>query len=411
MPLFRKKKQAAKGGLVLTELDEILAYLDELVRRRVPLTYVINKKSYQTDILFLESKNKAIRIQSGGTSRLPHGADATVGFALDKTWWSFKSKFVIIDDKPYLLIPKVIEHNERRKSPRCGFSPREQVKITILEGLGSGSGVFGLAKDISTDGMSMVIEKAMHLATEKEVVPSPTLFQPGTKLAMVKINRIPTAPLLEISGVAKRVYRDGKWMFAFQFAGLSKSQEQMITRFIVPRVLEFKATRRSFKKRQEMEAEKSTGGGGASSAGSSGARRPPGATQESAAAKPEPAVEKAKVLVVGDLVTELAFLAKPDSPFEVLPGTSPVGIIKVLTESQPKLMLCGVEFKGRSMVEVLEKISNMGVSKGTRIVICATELPSKDRIKFKMLKIENLIEPPAAGDEASFVDKLKTYIG
>lgn len=330
MPLFsRKKKKNDSGALVLTELDEILGYLEEVYRRRVPITYVINRKTYQTDILFLEAKTKSMRIQSGGTTRIPNGAEATAGFCLDKTWWSFKTKFGLINDKPHLMIPKQINHNERRIAPRTVFSPREQVKITILEGLGSGNGVFGLGKDISTDGMCMFIEKAMHLGTEKEITPSPTLFKPGTNLAMVKINRIPGCPMLEVSGVAKRVYRDGKWCFAFQFSKLNKAQEQMIARFIEPRVLEFKPVRRSLKKRQEMEADMGGGPSGSSARGpsggapsppgggggapspqaaapspSSGAPRPPGT--EAAAAPP--VEEKIKVLVVGDLVAELAFL-------------------------------------------------------------------------------------------------------
>lgn len=427
MPWFGKKQKASSGeGFAINDLDEILAYLDELVRRRISVSFEIKGRNYESDILFLESKTKAMRIQSGDTARIPNGTPLTVGFTLDKTWWTFQTKLAVIEDKPYLLIPRTINHSERRLSPRCGFSPREQVKVTILEGLGSGNGVFGLAKDISTDGMCITIDKAMHLASEKEVSPGPSLFEPGTPLAMIKINRIPGLPLLEISGTAKRVFRDGKWCFAFQFAKLSKTNEQMILRFIEPRMLEFKPTRRSYKKRLEYEGE---GGGVGSSlpsgeAGAARAPRPPsgspsapgGAEElpESAAAIVEEGAvryeDKIKALVIGDLIEELAFLDAPSSPFVVIQGTTPVGIIKALTESSPALLICGVDFKGRSMVEVLEKIANMGLGKSTTIVICANELPSKERIKFKMLQIENLIEPPQDGDIQSFMDKLQAFL-
>ncbi len=424
MPWFGKKQKTSSGeGFSINELDEILAYLDELVKRRISVSFEIKGRTYETDILFLESKTKAMRIQSGDTARIPNGTPLTVGFTLDKTWWTFQTKFAVIEDKPYLLIPRTINHCERRISPRCGFSPREQVKVTILEGLGSGNGVFGLAKDISTDGMSLTIDKAMHLASEKEISPTPSLFEPGAPLAMIKINRIPGLPLLEISGTAKRVFRDGKWCFAFQFAKLSKANEQMILRFIEPRMLEFKPTRRSYKKRLEQEGE--VGGLGSAMAPGDVSPRPPrtnggnpaapGAAEEIEEAtlveeESIPYEDKVKALVIGDLIDELAFLDAPSSPFAVVQGTTPVGIIKALTESAPALLICGVEFKGRSMVEVLEKISNMGLGKNTTIVVCAQELPSKERIKFKMLQIENLIEPPLDGDVQAFMDKLQAFL-
>jgi hypothetical protein len=189
-------------------------------------------------------------------------------------------------------------------------------------------------------------------------------------------------------------------------------------------MLEFKPTRRSFKKR---ESEEGGGVGSALPSGEAGAARmprpqgsnpsAPGSVEEqpenAASVVEEGAVrneDKIKVLVIGDLIDELAFLDTPASPFTVIQGSSPVGIVKALTESSPALLICGVEFKGRSMVEVLEKIANMGLSKSTTIVVCASELPSKERIKFKMLQIENLIEPPQGSDTQGFMEKLKAFL-
>lgn len=404
MPLFSRKKAKPKDTAgVITELDEILGYLDEVYRKRIPLVYTHNKKTYETDILMMEPKHKALRIQqSSAASRIPNNADLLVGFALDKTWWAFKAKFLMIENKPYIGLPQLIKHNERRQASRTSFSPREQVKVTVLS-LSGGHGVFGMAKDISTDGMCMYIDKAMKVAGEKEIPPSPDIFKPGSKLEMVKLNRVPGCPLLEIQGVAKRVFQDGrKWCFSFQFAKLSKAQETMIQRFIEPRVLEFRYTKRSLKKRQEMDAERASvpsGGGGGAARG--GAASGGGAAAPAAAKEAPKAADKTKLLVVGEsLIEQMSFLGEDGSGFEVIPGISPVSIIKVLTEDKPKAMICPVEFKGRSMLEVLEKVAAMGVGKDVRTVICGDDIQTSDRIKFKMNKIENVFDLPIADKDA-----------
>lgn len=407
MPLFSRKKAKPKDVAgVITELDEILGYLDEVYRKRLPLVYTHNRKTYETDILMMESKHKALRIQQGSSSRIPHDANVTVGFALDKTWWTFKSKFQLIDNKPYIAIPQVIKHNERRQAPRTAFSPREQVKVTVLS-LSGGHGVFGMAKDISSDGMCMYIDKAMKVSGEKEIPPSPDIFKPGSKLEMVKLNRVPGCPLLEIQGVAKRVYQDGrKWCFAFQFAKLSKAHETMIAKFIEPRVLEFRYTKRSLKKRQEMDAERGVTPAGGSNTSIGGPTTSDAPAKKKKKAEPVEA-PKIKLLVVGEeLIEKLAFLGEDKTGLEVIPGLSPVTIIKVLTEDKPKAMICPVEFKGRSMLEVLEKVAAMGVGQDVRTVICSEEIQASDRIKFKMNQIEDVYDLPIEDPDA-FIAGLK----
>jgi len=421
----RKKDSRGEDTYTLTDPDEILGYLDEVFRRRVSLSYYFKSKEYVSDVLLLDAKLGALRIQQS-TMQLPHGSDVTAGFPLDRTWWSFQTKYMLRDGKPYLLYPKVIRHTERRRNQRTNFSPREQVKVTILEGLGSGHGVFGLAQDISVDGLSLTIEKAMNLASEKEVPPSPSLFPKGTKLAVVKINKIPGCPLMEISGVAQRLERDGKWVMSLSFHKLSKQHQGMIAKFVEPRLLDFKPTKRSYKRRQELESE---GGGGVTPAEgarptpsqqtddeqpeATNAEQPLAAEPTSAAPTPEaePAVPvaartgpKIRMLVLGEeLIGQLDFLAGAER-FELLPGNTPVGIIKILSELKPPLMLCGLDFKGRDVTELLTKIDNMGALAATKVVVCAENLMAKDIIKLKMMKIEDTLD--LAGDPNELLEQL-----
>jgi len=410
----RKKGSRDSDSFTINDMDEILGYLDEVFRRRVSVSYIFNKKEYVSDVLLLDTKLGAMRIQQSTVLRIPHGADILAGFSLDRTWWSFQTKLMMKDNKPYLLVPKVIAYAERRRNQRTNFSPREQVKVTILEGLGSGHGVFGLAQDISVDGLSLTVERAMNLTNEKEVPPSPTLFPKGTKLAVVKINKIPGCPQLEVMGEAQRLERDGKWVMAISFHKLSKQHQAMIARFVEPRLLEFKPTRRSLKRRQELESEGPLASPAAGSAMSEEAESTQ-AKQDNEVSEPEatlaetadaasaetptepkaetPAGPKIKALVMGgELMNQLDFLTGIDDRFALLPGNTPVGIIKTLAEQKPDLVLCGTEFKGRSIFEVLEKIDNMGALSQTKVVVCAEKLQPSDKIKFKMMRIEHILD-------------------
>ncbi len=418
MPLFSRKKSKNTEATISTE-DEVMGYIDELYRKRVPISICLKKKWVHSDILFFDEKNKLIRIQQDLLPALANGTDLTVGFALDRTWWTFKTKYANVNDKPHLLVPKGINHTERRRNLRCSFTAREQVKVTVLEGLGSGNGVFGMAVDISTGGISLTIEKAMYLANEREIPPSENLFKPGTKLALVKINRIPGCQLMELSGIAKRVWRDGRWRIAIEFTNLSKKDYAAITRFIEPRTLEFKPVKRSKKRREEMDERRATprpgssgkergdedgGDNETSTASSTATEKAPPATAAKATAtptEPKPAAtpaadsDRPTLLIFGDdILTEVPFLNAGNSPFEVVVCNTPIRAVKVITEDNPALILCGTEFKGRAITEVLEKINNMGVLKDKKVVVCGNDLTSKDLIKLKMMKIETVVPLP-----------------
>lgn len=443
MPLFtrKNKSKSSSDDIVLTQEDEIVAYIDEVFRKRISVQFTIKGKQISANILFMDSKNKAMRIQMDGYSQGMHGMDVMAGFALDRTWWSFKTKLVGIQDKPHLLIPKAIAHNERRKMPRTSFTSREQVKVTVMEGLGSGHGVFGMANDVSTGGICLTIEKAMVLANEKEISPSPTLFKPGARLGYVKINRVPGTQAIETSGIAKRVYRDGKWKCAIELDKLSKPDRTGFARFIEPRVLEFKFVKRSMKKREEIDARRAESPSMSGRPGAGPAAAPPpgnkapappkakkaaapppsgpaAATQAPAppaptgapkpptqAAAPE-AGPKTKVLVIGEsLLNELPFLEDADCPFTPLVGSTPVNVIRLLTEENPPIILCGSQFKGRSSIVVLERITNMGMAENRKIFVCSKDLQSKDRIKFKMMKIGRFVGLPVK-DKQGFFNRL-----
>jgi hypothetical protein len=106
-----------------------------------------------------------------------------------------------------------------------------------------------------------------------------------------------------------------------------------------------------------------------------------------------------------DLDGDLAFLNHPSSPVELLVATTPVSVVKILTEASPPAIICGAEFKGRSIKEVLEKVSNMGVLTNRKIFVLANDLDGKDIIKLKMLKVQEIFGLPLE-NPSEFLQKL-----
>ena len=118
----------------------------------------------------------------------------------------------------------------------------------------------------------------------------------------------------------------------------------------------------------------------------------------------------AKILIIGvELEQTLQFLKNPQSPFEVISGHTPVGIIKSLSEDNPPLIICELDFKGRAITEMLEKIDNMGALTNRQIILCANNVETKDLIKLKMLKVQDVFPNPVP-DPQAFIEKLKSML-
>jgi len=249
---FKNKPKSREEG-VLSDPSEVFAYLDEVVKKKLTVTLTTPTRQLPCQIFFLEEKNGVMRAQGDGLSSFLKGKTVTGGFSLDRSWFTFKAQVLEKDGKSFLTIPKDIRHSERRKDPRTSFSAREQVKVTILENLGSGSGVFGHAVDVSKGGLCLSIDRAMILNNEKEISPGPGLYKKGCPLMLVKVNKIPGCAPFECQGTALRVYKDGKWRMAIEFKKLPSAALTQIDKFVSSRSIPFKLVKRSRIKREEQE--------------------------------------------------------------------------------------------------------------------------------------------------------------
>jgi len=119
MVLF-KKKETSKYSL--TEPDEIFGYLDELIAKKVQLTVTYNKKNFPCNLYSFEPDNKLIRIQNIQSLFNSNGKIITCGFPLDRAWFVFQTKLVVVKNNLFIETPTEINYAERRKTKRAVFS-------------------------------------------------------------------------------------------------------------------------------------------------------------------------------------------------------------------------------------------------------------------------------------------------
>lgn len=443
MALFGKKKRTGGANEIFLE-DEILGTLDELKLQRIPLSIVYKKNERKVSVYFADDKKELVRIQNDPFFDEYVGKTVKCGFTLDKFWHVFEAKIVIQKGDTHLTLPEVITMVQRRKHARASLTAREKVKVTALEGLMAGIGVTGVAADVSIGGVCMVVERAMMLQAEREITPSPEMWKQGTKLMVVKLNRVPGVPPFDTQGKVNRIFREGMhWKIAIEFSKIPSNIEPLIARFVDQRAPRLRPIRRSRKRRLEIESEREQArmdkkaeeeqntGAEVSAAEESavnesgdffepldkdltfvddtGAPPPPASTSAPTAAEPEPVPEPApapstvtisykRLLSLGeDLKQHLAFLEK-NPEFEWLHVDSPRDLVKTLNERKPGHLLLPWIYKGQSMMDYLQRLSH-ALKKVDVILFFMHEISPREIIKSKMTGVHHFIKLPLENED------------
>jgi c-di-GMP-binding flagellar brake protein YcgR len=413
MALFKKKNT---NKLSLTEPDAILGYLDELIAKKIPLTVTFNKKSFSCNLYGFEPDNKLIRIQNIQPLFKENGKTVTCGFPLDRAWFVFQTKLVVLKDNLFIETPEIITYAERRKTKRAVFSVREEVKVTVVESLGKGTGVFGSATNVSEGGICLTIDKAMLLNNEKIISPHPDLYKKGTEIMLVKINKIPGGKPFETSGKINRVFKDGgKWKLALEFGKLPKSGTAFIQTFVNSRTSDFKLTRRSRKKRIEMERNRQ-------------AFTPPATTAKKtntikSKESLQPAVEQSRqantvehkqvnntpVTVVSlgcNLKKQLSFLDSiPSVRWEH--AENQIQILALIHDVKADVLLLQYQLGDHNMLDYLQKIQSMKLVGNIKTAIFSENpISVKDKIKAKLVNVDTFFKLPLT-DKLELVNFIK----
>lgn len=450
MGLFSKKtKEISDDDVMLIDTeDEILGSLDELFRQRAMLMVRTKEKRWFCNIYQLDAANKVMRIEDSPGLHENNGKPIQCGFALDRTYFVFPSKLVYSNDKPYVLVPKVIKQTERRKNPRVTISTREKVSVTILEGLGRGVGMTGSAVDLGSDGICLLIERALRLENEQKVSVHADLLKKGSPLAIIKIKGIPGVPAVDAEGIVNRISGPGGWKLAIQFTRLPGSTKSAIEKFVASRYISPNPMRRSFQKIQDMhkkrEVEMQSQERKSDKPPVSNiltnfrsdpsdslpkrndlSKNPPAAFNEKIEKPtltplntipdpipsvfteleippppPRPTDQKNLIISLGEELTDaLSFLSEV-TQFDWIHVESPIKILKLLNERNTSFLLLPVVYKRQSLLEYLEKMNAMGVLADVNIVMFASEtLLPKDVIKCRMLGIQKVIVMPLKSND------------
>ncbi|MCP4147962.1 MAG: hypothetical protein GY757_09440 [bacterium] len=424
MALFARKKKKSGNGICTD--DEILGFLDEVIRYRTALTIISKNDQIQSYLYEIDEKNKVLKVQDDPTLDDLMGKSVRAGFAMDSTFYMFSSKIVEHNGRPYLTMPDEILRKERRTSPRTNFSPRERIKVGCLQGLGTGVGVTGFATDVSTNGICLAIERAIILKNEREVQPSHQLLPKGMEMVIIKVNKLPGIPVFDTSGKVNRVFMKGGWKLAIEFPKLQGKIESQIKRLLEERAPKFKPVRRSRKKRQEMDAARKKEAEERNNEAAAGAadadapapveqveRKPKvsfspmepvaSKTESAQAAAPSaaPADHKDSLIILGNVLDkELAFL-NDNIDLQTVHVDNPMRIVKSLNEKHPRFLLLPLLFNEQSMMDYLQKINSMGVLSGVEIILFYEgEMPMRELVKSKMLGIKNTLKLPLENQES-----------
>lgn len=254
MGLFSKK--IPTGPDIINSEDEVLGNLDELQRNRVAVTVQVKGQKWRSSIYSLDLKKKIMRIQDVEGMESCNKMEVQCVFTLDSLLYAFPSRIFYTEGKPNLEIPEYLEMKKQRKNPRISFSPRENINVSALEGLGAGVGITGKAIDLTKEAITIMIERAIMLQNEKQVSPHMGLLKIGGELMIVKINKLPGCPVIQCSGVVLRLSRHGDWQLVIRLTGVPANLQAAIDTLIQDRYMEPKAVRRSYKKRLQMDKER-----------------------------------------------------------------------------------------------------------------------------------------------------------
>lgn len=449
MALFTRNKKKTGAPNEIYVDDEIVGTLDELVAQRIPLTITVKKFEKDVSVYFVDDKKELIRIQNDPFFDEFAGKTVNCGFLLDKYWHSFESKILIDKADLHLTLPEVIVMTQRRKNPRASLTAREKVKVTALEGLGSGIGVTGYCVDISVGGACMAIERAMILQQEREVQPHPDLLAKDTKLMIVKVNKIPGVPPFDAQGKVNRIFRDGMtWKMGIEFTRLAPNIESLVSRFVDERAPRIRPMRRSRKRRLEMEdarkkelserneaatesrndnrpdlnfTEKKVSFFKETESASTEKNLPPQANQSAELKtcvfneeydflnEPEPAVAEPaapsmaaktpepqawnRLLSMGDELKENLDFLNNISHLEWNHVDNPLKVVKTLNERKPGFLLLPWSFKNQNMLEYVQRI-NTAVAGVEIIIFYRHDIAPREIIIGRMAGVRNFIKLP-----------------
>lgn len=230
-----------------TDLQQILAYLEELSRLRTLVHLHI-----RTGVALclggrIELVNEATQAFSVS---FPHqvprlGAGEVVDLHFHLAGMRFQAATTYLERGGYMQcvfrLPSRIQFAERRMAMRTRLGPREKASVAVFESLCEGLAASGRLVNLSMEGFCMRLDRAMQIESNKRHSLHSELFQAGQKLQVIRILNLPHLSTLECSGVVRfsQDSQTGHVLLGVQIEGIGSGDYDGLGRFMARRLPTF----------------------------------------------------------------------------------------------------------------------------------------------------------------------------
>lgn len=201
-----KKKESIDREPVQGDVQQILAYLEELARLRTLVHLHMRSEPSQCLGARIELVNdQDLTFSLSFPHQVPRLNPAeVVDLHFPLAGMRFRAEIPFLDRGRYMestfQLPRSIRFADRRGAMRTRIGSREKASVAIFENLFEGVAASGRLLNISLEGLCLRMERVMQVQGSKRLAPHADLFQVGQELQVVRILNLPHLPPIECSG-------------------------------------------------------------------------------------------------------------------------------------------------------------------------------------------------------------------
>jgi len=258
-----KKDEPLDREPVQTDVQQILAYLEELARLRTLLQVHVNSEppavlgarvELVNDQDFLFSLSFPHQVP-----RLKPGEAVELNFPLANM--RFKAQAHYHDRGRYMesvfKLPRAVQFADRRGAMRTRIGSRENASVAIFESFFEGVAAAGQLVNISMEGLCMRMDRAIQVQGGKRLALHRDLFPAGKELQIVRILNLPHLPTIECSGEVRYTSSslDGPILMGLRLEGIGSLDYRNLHKFMTRRLPTFGRAFPSRRRRGAVEEE------------------------------------------------------------------------------------------------------------------------------------------------------------